>query len=182
MRRILDKLYLISGAIAAVFIAAIVAIVFFQVCFNLVDKILSVVLGKAIGLTIPSYSDFTGFFLAAASFFALAYTLNSAGHIRVTLVINVIPKKIQALLNGLTLIISLIMCSYATWYTISLVLESYEYGDMTSGMASIPLWIPQTPVALGLIILTIALLDNFIRVLSGKIPLYEGKNESLMSE
>jgi len=36
--------------------------------------------------TIPSYSDFSGFMLAAATFLAMPYTFRSGGHIKVSLV------------------------------------------------------------------------------------------------
>lgn len=182
MRRILDTLYLISGIIAALFIAGIVAIVFLQVCFNLIDKIFSSVQGSALGLTIPSYSDFTGFLLAGASFLALAYTLNSGGHIRVQLFIGLASKKIQRLLVIFILSVSIAIAGYAAWYMSLLVIESYQFGDMSSGMASIPLWIPQLPVAVGLIIVSIALLDNLVEVLRKRPAFFEREKESLMSE
>ena len=72
MRKFLDSLYLASGWIAAFFIGAICALVVAQVCLNLIDRISGLLTGTAIGLTIPSYADFTGFFLAAASFSIMA--------------------------------------------------------------------------------------------------------------
>lgn len=75
MRAALDFVYRAAGGLAAVFIVAIVAIVFAQVCLNLADKISVAMTGQGVGLTIPSYSDFTGFFLAGSSFLALAYAL-----------------------------------------------------------------------------------------------------------
>ena len=164
------------------FISAIVAIVFAQVCLNLTDKIYSAFAGSALGLTIPSYSDFTGFFLAAASFLALAYTLRSGGHIRVTLVTGLMPAKAQRGFEALALFVGLAMTGYATFYMFGLVHESIEFGDMTPGMVSIPVWIPQVPVLVGLAILTIALADELILVLRGKAPTYEGQGENLLSE
>jgi len=182
MRRLLDALYLYSGVIAALFIMAIVAVVFAQVCLNLTDKIYSAFAGRAIGLTIPSYSDFTGFFLAAASFFALAYTLRSGGHIRVTLITGLMPPRMRSIFEALALFVGLAMAGYATFYMFDLIHETVEFGDMTSGIVSIPLWIPQMPVLVGLAILTIALADEFILVLRGKSPTYEGRGENLLSE
>lgn len=79
MRRVLDTLYRAAGGLAALFILAIVVLVFAQVGLNLADKITVGLTGKGLGVTIPSYADFTGFFLAAASFLALAYTLRAGG-------------------------------------------------------------------------------------------------------
>ncbi|MFY0681145.1 MAG: TRAP transporter small permease [Thalassovita sp.] len=182
MRRLLDALYLYSGATAALFISAIVIIVFAQVCLNLTDKIYAALFGSALGLTIPSYASFTGFFLAAASFLALAYTLRGGGHIRVTLVTGLLPASAQRAFEALALLIGFGMSAYATVYMAGLVAESIEYGDMTSGMVSLPIWIPQVPVLVGLAILTIALLDEFILVLRGKAPTYQGQGENLLSE
>lgn len=182
MRKLLDLLYLASGALAALFLVAIVALVFAQVILNLIDKISASVWGGAIGLTIPSYSDFTGFFLAAASFLALAYTLRSGAHIRVTLVTELLSRRWQKVLEWVALLIAACMAGYAAYYVVLLVLESAEFGDMTSGMVSIPLWIPQAPVAIGLIVLTIALVDELVTMALGGRLSYEGKGENLLSD
>lgn len=182
MRKTLDTLYAASGYAAAAFILGIVGLVFAQVCLNLADKIYSAMAGTALGLTIPSYSDFTGFFLAAASFLALAYTLRSGGHIRVTLLTGLLPPRVRHVFEAGALVIGLAMTGYAAFYMYELVLESMEFGDMSSGMISVPIWIPQVPVLIGLLILTIALLDELIRVLRGNSPTYEGQGENLLSE
>jgi len=182
MRHVLNTIYRLSGGLAALFILGIVLLVFAQVCLNLADKIAAALLGKGIGLTIPSYSDFTGFFLAAASFLALAYALRAGGHIRVTLLTNRFSKPVRRTLEGLVTIIALAMSSYATWYMILLVLESHEFGDRSPGMVSLPLWIPQLPVAIGLAVLSLALLDELIAILRGRTPAWDGKGENLLSE
>ena len=182
MRKLLDFLYLSSGALAALFLVGIVVLVFAQVVLNLIDKIAAGVFGNAIGLTIPSYSDFTGFFLAAASFLALAYTLRGGAHIRVTLVTGLLGQRWQNFFEWAALIVAAGMTGFAAYYVVLLVLESHEFGDMTSGMVSIPLWVPQAPVALGLIVLTIALIDELVTLALGGRPSYEGKGENLLSE
>ena len=182
MRAGLDFIYRAGGALAALFIVAIVVLVAAQVMLNLADKISIAVLGTALGLTIPSYADFTGFFLAAASFLALAYTLRMGGHIRVTLVTGRLAPRMRRFLEILVVAIALIMVSYASWYMILLVLESHEFGDRSSGMVSVPLWIVQCPVALGLSILTLALLDELICLLRGHPASWDGKGENLLNE
>ena len=87
MRRVLDSLYSLSGAAAAAFLLAICGIVLLQVGANMIDSAATLVIGEPIGLVVPSYSEFTGFFLVAASFLAMANALRSGSHIRVTLII-----------------------------------------------------------------------------------------------
>ncbi|MBK5933947.1 TRAP-type C4-dicarboxylate transport system permease small subunit [Rhodovulum imhoffii] len=182
MRRSLDHVYRAAGGLAAIFILAIVILVFAQVCLNLADKISIRVVGKGIGLTIPSYSDFTGFFLAASSFLALAYTLRQGGHIRVTLLTGRLPVGLRRIFDVSIVLLALVMSAYATWYMIELVRESVEFGDRSSGMVSVPLWLPQLPVALGLAVLTLALADDLVGLLRGRAASWEGKDESLLSE
>ena len=182
MRHTLDFIYRSAGALAAACILAIVILVFAQVSLNFVDKISAVLFGTGTGLTIPSYSDFTGFFLAASSFLALAYALRAGGHIRVTLLTTRLPAPVQRGVEIAVILIALAMSAYATWYMGLLVLESHEFGDQSSGMISVPLWIPQLPVLFGLAVLTLALADELFCMLRGAQPSWEGKGENLLSE
>ncbi|WP_299793725.1 TRAP transporter small permease [uncultured Marivita sp.] len=182
MRATLDFIYRASGGLAAFFILAIVVLVSAQVCLNLADKIAAGFTGTGIGLTIPSYADFTGFFLAASTFLALAYALRAGGHIRVTLLIGRLSKGPQRVFEIAVVTVALAMSAYATWYVILLVYESIEFGDRSSGMVSVPLWLPQLPVALGLVILTLSLVDELVGLLRGHPASWEGKEENLLSE
>ena len=182
MRPFLNRLYLFSGWLAAGFIAAICLLVVVQVCLNLVDRISTITTGTAIGLTIPSYADFTGFFLAAASFLALAHTFREGGHIRVTLLISHLPSKAASLLEFWCLGAAAAVSCYFTWYTALLVWESYDFHDLSPGMIAIPLWIPQSAMLLGLAILSVALIDELLCFLMGREPSYFGRGESISEQ
>ncbi len=180
MRAFLDKLYRWSGGLAALFIVGICAIVFLQVMLNLVDRLSGLLLGEAIGLTIPSYADFTGFFLVAASFFALAYTLREGGHIRVTLVLQLLPMKARKTVELVCLALAAGVTLYFAVYMAALIYESYIYHDLSPGIVPVPIWIPQTSVLAGLVVLAIALLDDLVAVIRGRLPSYAGKGENLL--
>ena len=182
MRAVLNGLYKAGGYAAAFFILSICAVVMAQVVLNLVDRLAGLFFETAIGLTIPSYADFTGFFLAAASFLALAYTLREGGHIRVTLLLQNLPLGLRHLAEIWCLAVVAAITIYFTYYMGSLVLESYEYGDMSSGMVAVPIWIPQSSVLIGLIILSIALIDELVMVALGHEASYEGKDENLLGD
>jgi len=180
LRKILNGLYLASGWLAAVFLAAICLLVVCQVCLNLIDRLSTLITGTAIGLTIPSYADFTGFFLAAGSFLALAYTLRQGGHIRVSLVISLLNSRIRHIFEVWCILLATAVTIYFTWYTFSLARESYTYNDLSPGMIAVPLWIPQSAMLLGLVVLTIALLDELVCALLGRTPSYVGAGEKLL--
>ncbi len=181
MRRWLDTLYKASGWLGASCIAMICLLVISQVLLNLLDRLSTLLTGSAIGLTIPSYADFTGFLLAAASFLSLAYTLREGAHIRVVLLVSRLPKKIRRLAEIWCIIFGLAVSLYFTWYTAMLTYESYSYNDLSSGMIAVPIWIPQTAMLFGLVVLSVALFDELVSVCRGNTPSYAGKGEKLLT-
>ena len=180
MRPFLDRLYKTSLIVSAGFIVAICAVVVVQVTLNLIDRMASAFFGGAIGLTIPSYADFTGFFLASASFLALAGTLREGGHIRVSLLTNLLPKPLQRISEFWCVGLALALTLYACWFMVLLVHESWRYNDLSSGMVAVPIWIPQLGLAIGLVVLAIALIDEFVCLLRGQKPSWDGKGENLL--
>ena len=182
MRAALDLLYRVSGALAAVLLAAIGVIVLLQVGANLIDKVIGWAGGTPPGLLIPSYSEFAGFFLAASSFLALAYTLRSGDQIRVSLIIHNLPPRARWGTELWCTAVAGLLTGYFTWFAGRLVLESLRFNDLSPGIVPVPLWIPQTPVAFGLAVLTIALADDFVRVLRGGSPTYEERSPGIFSD
>ncbi len=181
MRRWLDGLYTTSGWLAAGCIALICLLVICQVMLNLADRISTLLTGSAIGLTIPSYADFTGFLLAAASFLALAHTLREGAHIRVVLLVSRLPETIRRLVEFWCIGFGLAVTLYFTWYTAMLSYESYTYNDLSPGMIAVPIWIPQTAMLFGLLVLALALSDELVGMFRGNTPCYAGKGEQLLT-
>jgi len=182
MRRMLDGLYALSGWAAALFIVAIAALVAAQVSLNLADKVLGGLGLPRLGVTIPSYADFTGFFLAAASFLALAGTFRAGGHIRVTLLTSRLGGAAGRMVEVFAVALAAAATLYFTWFTGLLVLESLEFGDMSSGMVAVPIWIPQSGMLAGLAVLSVALIDELSGLLRGDKPSYAGKGEDLLAD
>ncbi len=166
MRKFLDTLYTLSGVLAAGFIVLICLVTAAQVLLNLIAKIF----GAQYSYTIPSYADFAGFFLAAASFLALAYTLTRGGHIRVTLLIQTFGRRSRLGAELFSLIFAASISGFATYYMIRLNINAYGYGDLSFGIIAIPLWIPQLALSAGLGILTIALIDLAWQTLRAQAP------------
>jgi TRAP-type C4-dicarboxylate transport system permease small subunit len=181
MRRWLDTLYKASCWVGAGSIGVICLLVVCQVLLNLLDRLSTLLTGSAIGLTIPSYADFTGFLLAAASFLALAHTLREGEHIRVILIVGRLPEKIHKWLEIWCIAFALAISLFFTAYTAMLTYESFTYHDLSSGMIAVPIWIPQSAMLFGLTVLTVALIDELVTVLSGKTPSYAEKGEKLLS-
>ena len=177
MTKTLDRLYTAAGALAAALVAGICLLVTAQVVLNLATRITTFV-GVSFNATIPSYASISGYMLAAASFFALSYTLMQGGHIRVTLLLQTLGPRARLGAELLSLAIALFLAGFATFYMGELVQQSWRFGDVSTGILALPLWIPQSAVLAGLVLLTVALIDLMLRtVRAGGTVLPEGASE-----
>ncbi len=173
MRKLLDTIYLATCWASAATILAIALLVSTQVLLNFSTRVFDLPLPS----TIPSYADFSGFMLAAATFLAMPYTFRSAGHIRVTLITSRLPGKGALIAEVIALAIAAGLTGYACTYIIALVAESWHYNDTSPGMIPIPLWIPQTVMALGMSLLCVAILDTLVGTLRAGQPIIENAEE-----
>lgn len=169
MRKILDFIYRASGYIAALFLFLIFAVVITQVALNVINSVYSFITGNALGLMLPSYSDFAGYFLGSATFFALAYAMQKNELVRVSIILNLANPRVQRWMEIFCCMVGLVLSLLMTYYFSILIMESYIYNDQSYGMVRIPLWIPQLPFVIGSSVLCIALTDNLVSlVVSGK--------------
>lgn len=159
-RRFLDQMYLGGAVLAAICLLAIAALILAQIA------------GRWFGIIVPAAEEFAGFLMAAATFLALAWTLRDGGHIRVTLLIRNISPRFRRLQEVLVLLLAVALGACLSVAAIALVLESYEFHDVSAGYIAVPLWIPQLPMALGLVLFTIALLEELLSLLAGHSPSY----------
>lgn len=161
MRSLLNTLYLASGYLSGFCIVLITLIISAQI------------VGRLFGFIVPSAEDFSGYALAASTFFGLAYTFRQGGHIRVTLVIQHWTRSSRYIQELLVLVFGLLLVSFMSFYAIHMVWESYVFEELSSGYIAVPIWIPQIPVALGILVLNIAILDDVIAVLRRHSPSYK---------
>ena len=171
MRIFLDRLYQVSGVLAAISVLLICGVVSLQVIFNIITRLRIF----DVNLTIPSYADLSGYFLAAASFLALAYTLRRGGHIRVTLFLSMIGGRTRYLADMLSLAVCLLISGGAAYYMARLNYDSFRFDDKSPGILAIPIWIPQLSLTIGLVILTIAFADLLASGLREGKPLPESQ-------
>lgn len=160
MRSFLDGLYRFSSLLAGLLVVFIFVIILAQI------------VGRQLGFAIPSANELSGFAMAGAVFLALAPTLRAGAHIRVGVLIRRLRGGAR---RGLELSVgafSLLASGYATLQLWRLVLDSYAYGDLAPGLLPLPIWIPQSLLAVGLTIFAIALADTLVALLRGELPSY----------
>ena len=146
----LRNLYRLSGYVAAVFLILVATF------------ILAGIASRIFGFYIRGLAEYSGYCMAAASFFALAYTFVEGGHIRITLFLEKVSPTKKKFLEIWCLIISSLFSGYMAFYFPKMLFISYKFQERSEGADEILIWIPQVAVALGSTIFFICVLHNFI--------------------
>ncbi len=134
---------------------------------TLVVVLLSI-LSRQIGWNIRGLDSYAGFAIAATLFLALPQTLRQGEHIRVSLLLQKAPPRLRNALEYFCLGTALALSGYLAWFSVRLVLGSYEFHDVSQGADATPLWIPQLSMALGCIGLALAFADALLARLTGR--------------
>ena len=106
--------------------------------------ILAQIVARYMGIVIPSSEDFAGWLLSATVFFGLAYTFNSGGHIRVTILLTRMGGLQRRYIELFNLSAALFISGYLMFYTIYTVYDSYVYDEVTDTYLVMPLWLVVT--------------------------------------
>ena len=154
--RNLNKLYKFSGYIAATFLI-------FVAVFILIG-----ISSRIFGFYIRGLAEYSGYCMAASSFFALAYTFVEGGHIRITLFLEKVSGIKKKILEMWCLIIASFYSGYVAFYFIKMLKISYEFQERSEGADEILIWIPQTSVAIGSLIFFICVFHQFILTIFNK--------------
>ena len=146
----LKKIYKFSGYIAAAFLILIAVFILIGIS------------SRIFGFYIRGLAEYSGYCMASASFFALAYTFVEGGHIRITLFLEKLSASNKWLTEIWCLSISSFFSGYLAFYFIKMLIISYKFQERSEGADEILIWIPQTSVALGSTIFFISVLHQFI--------------------
>ncbi len=152
IRKLLDGIYLAGGFIGALSLIIILVLVVLQM------------VARWVGEVAPGIPEYAGYFMASSAFMAFAYALNKGAHIRVGLLLQALGDsrkwaEIWCFLIGGGLSV------YFAYYAIKTVYWSYKLNDISQGQDATPIWIPQLSMAIGSVLLAIAMLDHLIQLI-----------------
>ncbi|MBI4184480.1 MAG: TRAP transporter small permease [Proteobacteria bacterium] len=160
IRILLDKIYLLCGYLSGTFLVAILVAIFAQV----------------VGRWLPFAVDMveiSGFCLAATTFLGLAYSLGHGAHIRINLLIRHFSSPVRKLVELWCCTVGAVAAGYLAYNVVVFNIQTFMLGNKTLGLVVFGIWIPQLGFSIGTVVLTIAFVDEFVRVLHGRVPRYE---------
>ena len=137
VNKILNNLYSYSGYIAAFFLILVAIFILLGIS------------SRIFGFYIRGLAEYSGYCMAASSFFALSYTFVNGGHIRITLFLEKSTGFKKKFLEVWSLVVTTIFAGYMSYYFIKMLKISYEFEERSEGADEILIWIPQCSVAIG---------------------------------
>jgi TRAP-type C4-dicarboxylate transport system permease small subunit len=167
----LDRVYRLGGLLSGVGLVCLCMLVLYSI------------LARLIGLYAGGATDFAGYVMATSTFLALADTFRANGHIRVQLLVQRFMGGTRRVIEIICLGIMAAATSFVAIYMIRLAYDSYDFGERSEGADAVLLWMPQTPVAIGALLLAVSVLHTFIQAfvdydaVNPEMQGHEGPNE-----
>ena len=146
----LNKVYRFSGYLAAFFLILVAVFILIGIS------------SRIFGFYIRGLAEYSGYCMASASFFALAYTFVEGGHIRITLFLEKFSGRKRWFIEIWCLSLASLFSGYLAFYFIKMLIISYNFQERSEGADEILIWIPQTSVATGSTIFFICVFHQLI--------------------
>ena len=150
VNKFLNNLYSYSGYIAAFFLILVAVFILIGVS------------SRIFGFYIRGLAEYSGYCMASASFFALAFTFVESGHIRITLFLEKLSGLKKRIVEIWCLTLASFFSGYLAYYFNKMLVISYKFQERSEGADEILIWIPQTCVAIGSTIFFISVFHVFI--------------------
>lgn len=93
--------------------------------------------------------EYSAYGLALIIFLGSGYCLKEQGHIRITLVLGLLPQKLARVITFVATIITTLFLGYLWWYLFKMVQSTVRYNTTSGTLTNTPLWIPQTLMLIG---------------------------------
>ena len=152
----LNKLYKFSGYLAAFFLILVAVFILIGIS------------SRIFGFNIRGLAEYSGYSMAASSFFALSYTFYDKAHIRITLFLEKLKPLNKKLAEIWCLFVATIFSGFLAFYFTKMTYISIKFEERSEGADEVLIWIPQSSVALGSIIFFICVFHHLINSVLGK--------------
>jgi len=179
MRRFLDRMYLMAGWLSAACFVIIAVMVTVQIIGRIVDSVMRLLGMVPYGFLVEGLAEIAGYLLATASLLALGLALKSAAHIRITLVLGLLPPTARWLFELFAIGVSTAFAAYMTMRMALLAYDSWAFNEVSFGLVAVQLVWPQAAMALGLLVFTIALVDELVITATTGRPSFVATEDAL---
>ncbi|GLQ05890.1 TRAP transporter small permease [Sneathiella chinensis] len=97
--------------------------------------------------------EFVGYGVAIMTFLSFSMALREGTFIRVNLVIANVPPGLRRMIEVLSCALGTAIFSFLAAYLLKIVVRNFERGVVSNSVAEIPLWVPQSLMLVGVMLL-----------------------------
>ena len=135
----LKFIYKTSGYIAAIFLVLVAVFILIGIS------------SRIFGFYIRGLSEYSGYSMAASSFFALAYTFYEKAHIRITLFLEKLNSSRKKIVEIWCLSIASFFSGFMAFYFIKMTIISINFEERSEGADEILIWISSISCCYGIV-------------------------------
>ncbi|CUH62324.1 TRAP-type mannitol/chloroaromatic compound transport system, small permease component [Thalassovita gelatinovora] len=116
-----------------------------------------VLLRKFVGVTLGGMDEITGYVLAVAVTWTLAFALLEQAHIRIDVLYNLANRRTRAALDLISLVSMTGFMLLLTYWAGQLLTSTLQFGSTSNSALQVPLWLPQSLWVGGLVFFSLTL-------------------------
>ena len=169
--KVLDRVYLGMGYLCGTMFLLLALFITYQVVARKFDIVMA-----------PGMDLMSGYTMAMATTWAFSYALRSGSHVRIDVLLPFMSTRVRWWADQAALASIVFFIGVTSWKTWVMVLKSYELGAVTNTYPLVPLWIPQTFVAIGFSMLAFTaihmMIDMIAEAMLPKVHMMQGGTES----
>jgi TRAP-type C4-dicarboxylate transport system permease small subunit len=128
---------------------------------------------KFFGFTVGGADELSGYVFAISTSWALAFVALQRGNVRVDFLYELLPPRIAAFLDWLSLAALAVFMVFLTWHASSVAQTSWERSAAANTPLATPLWLPQGLWVLGLVwmcvVLALMLVPASLAIVTGDL-------------
>jgi TRAP-type C4-dicarboxylate transport system permease small subunit len=144
MARLLDRLLAAAFHLAGVILLCLTASV-------LIEVVMRYLLSRPTRWAV----EFSEYMLVYIAFLAGAWVLREEGHVKIEILIDILPARAQAVLHAVTSWVGVIVSGLFFWFSASFTREAFLSGEVLFRAVHVPLWAVLVVIPVGLLLLTL---------------------------
>jgi TRAP-type C4-dicarboxylate transport system permease small subunit len=110
------------------------------------------IVARKLGYSLKSIDELGGYTLAATSAIGFSYALVTRAHMRITLVVNWLPRPVRRLLDAVAMLSLAGMAAFCAWRGYAEFSTNFISGRPSNTPMQTPLWMPQAVWFAGLVL------------------------------
>ncbi len=161
LQTVADRIATVATWAAAACLAALLALVLCEIVVGVLSR-----LSSAFPSSIGFAWEYSAYLMGAAFMLGTGMTLRAGMHVRVELLLGWRGGRAARVCEVAAAAIGAVFAIVLAWAMLRFALQAFTY-DQRSSESFTPLWIPQTALALGAVVLAMQMVVRFIAALIG---------------